>query len=243
MLAYPLRGKQALVLPTNGTVHFETTPADAPVSNTWSEEIAGTVGQDGTLHATVKITARGDGERPIREAFIGPVESVWPITVQGVVNGINRKVDKIDNVKISDPTHTNEPFTLSFGISKPHFFDLSMGATQFKLPLSNFPLPPAEKEGVADAGEYAYKIRLEFQSNIDVIPPQPVAINSSYAAYDAKYRLDGNALIAERKLFIHRDKLPAAIAENYDAFREKVLADEAKPITLQGVAKRTRDTE
>src|SRR5208282_1683145 len=94
MLPYALRKKQALVMPPDGTPHFEETPADAPVPNTWLEDVDGKVGENGTLDATVRITARGDAEIPLRQAFLTSVKSGQPLTVHGSIEGLSRD-DKV----------------------------------------------------------------------------------------------------------------------------------------------------
>jgi len=44
----------------------------------------------------------------------------------------------------------------------------------------------------------------------------------------------GGNLIAERTLVTRQDGLPALMAEDYDSFRERVLADEIEALTLIG---------
>jgi Domain of Unknown Function with PDB structure (DUF3857)/Transglutaminase-like superfamily len=246
MLAYPLRAKQALVVPTDGPAHLVKTPVDASVPNIWFEEIAGAVGQDGSLNATVRITARGDSELPLRQDFVGQAESAWPVIVQAIVRGIDRKADKISDVKVSDPAGTSQPFTLSFQMERPRFATRSSGYCQLTLPLSDSRLPSAESETATEwhrpgtkpfqlgpPREYIYSVKLEVgRSQNNSIPP-PVILTRPYAVYKVGYRLDEGMLVAERRLVTRADALPASVAKDYSDFREEVLADEAKAIVLQ----------
>jgi len=238
MLAYPLRGKQALVVPADGAPKLERTPVDPPVSNMFLEDIDGKFSDDGTLEATVRITARGDPEVSLRQAFIGPVESVWPITVQGVIKGVDRTVDKVSDIKVSDPTVTSTPFSLSFRISRAHFIDFSAASGKLQLPLSEIRLPSAEGDGKGEwhrvglepvrlgpPGEYAYTARIELPRQIRPNIPADIQIERSYGAYRSSYRLEGEFLVAGRTLVTRKDQLPSAIAEDYVSFRQKVLAD------------------
>jgi Domain of Unknown Function with PDB structure (DUF3857)/Transglutaminase-like superfamily len=250
MLAYPLRGKQALVISPYGAAHFETTPADAPVPNTWSEEIEGSVNEDETLEATVNIIARGDTELSLREAFIGPIESVWPITVQGVIKGINRGVDKISNVTISDPTDTSVPFALSFRISRQHFIPLTERTAKFRLPLADFDLPAAEEQGVMDVrggwhriesepvrlerGERSYMIKLRLPSGCSPELPPALTFEHQGGTYRAAYHWDGSSIIAERVLVVRQDRLPARLRYEYAGFRKKVLEDAERVVSVRG---------
>jgi hypothetical protein len=247
-LPYPLRNKQGLVIPPDGKPHFEKTPADAPVPNTWLEEVEAKVGDDGTLQATVRITALGDSEFTIRQAFLRPVESVWPLTVREVVEGIGR-ADKVSEVKISVPTDTNEPFTMTFQLSKPRFLDFSKSVTRLKLPLADLRLPSAEEQGVTDVtgwhrmesepvrleppGKRTYRIKLEFPPNLSVELPESVAFAHAGGTYRASYKWDVGSLAAERELTFSRDQLPAQLREEYAAFRQKALSDEERAFKLQ----------
>ena len=85
MLAYPLRGKDALRISSGVVPHLEKTPREAPISNTWSEQIEGTVAENGTLDALVTITARGDSELPLPQFFLLRGASMRPRGVQGAV--------------------------------------------------------------------------------------------------------------------------------------------------------------
>lgn len=240
-------------MPPDGTPHFEETAAGSPVPNTWVQEIEGKVSEDGTLDATVRITARGDSELAPRQVFIGPAESVWPFTVQGIVKGIDRRVDKVSDVKISDPTTTNEPFTLSFRISKPRFLDLSMGVIQFKLPMVDVPLPSVEGEGVTNGSrwyrieseplhlgppsEHTYKIKLELPQGFKLITPSDFESERPYGTYQASYKLERNFVMAECTLVIRKDELPSTLVEDYSAFRRKILADSGQSLEAQVVGK------
>jgi Domain of Unknown Function with PDB structure (DUF3857)/Transglutaminase-like superfamily len=254
MLVYQTRRKQALVIPPDGTAHLEETPADAPVPNTWLEEIDGKINENGTLDARVNITARGDAELSLRQAFVGPIESVWPITVRGAVKGINRRADKVSDIKISDPTATNEPFKLSFQISKPFFLNPAKGTTDFKLPLSDFRLPPSGEEGVTDAtgwhrlqskavllgptGECAYRIRLQLPKEFEAEIPPSFTLKRNFAEYESAYNLEGNSVTAERKLLIREEEIPSRADKEYSVFQRRVIADLAEGIKVRVANKR-----
>lgn len=251
MLGYSLRGKQGLLIPPDGVPHFEKTPTKAPVPNTWSEEIDGKITGDGTLDATVKITARGDSELSLREAFIGPVESAWPFTIQGVIKGIKRKADKITDIKISDPAATNEPFSLTFQISSPNFAHFDKGNATFRLPLADLNLPSAEEQGVMDAtgdwhrvkaepvrlgppGERVYRIGLQLPPGFSLDRlPESVILKHPGGTYQAVYKWDSSSLSAERRLILQRDHLPAQLRNEYAGFRDKVAEDSERSLSAR----------
>jgi hypothetical protein len=238
MLPYPLRGTQGLVIPPDGLPHFEKTPESVLVPSTWSEEVIGEVAENGTLDATVRIVARGDAELSIREAFVGPVPSVWPLTVRGIVKGIDRKADEVTDVVISDPTATNEPFTASFRIKKPIFIPVWEKEWAVTLPFSDFHLPSVEgdyKGGAewrrADSIElgqpskFSYSIRVRLKQKFTPNVPPPLTLTREYALYQAAYNFQGDLLSAERKLVTIDKELPMAASNDYDNFRQQVLSD------------------
>src|SRR5262249_35045670 len=77
LISYPLRKKQALVIPADGTPHLEETPADPFVPNEELTEIEGKVDDSGRLEATVKFTIRGDVEIVERLAFRRIAPAQW----------------------------------------------------------------------------------------------------------------------------------------------------------------------
>ena len=251
MLPYQLRGKQVLVILTDGAPQFEKTPAEPPIPSSLVDEIEGVVSKVGTLDAIVNITARGDEELSLRQAFVGPVESVWPFTVEGVIKGIDRKADKVSDVKITEPTSTNEPFRLSFRISKPLFLDVSKPAIVFNLPLTNLSLPSAEEKGITDAlGDWhrlqsepvnlgptrysTYRATLQFaDQSATPATPQSVTLSRDYALYKATFRVEHTSFVAEQTLNINKSELPTQRREDYRDFREKVLENSEQRIHLQ----------
>jgi hypothetical protein len=246
MLSYSLRGKRGLVIPPEGSPHFEKTPDNAPVPNFWSEEVSGQVGEDGVLNATVKIVARGDAELSLRQGFIGPAPSVWPVIVQGVVKGIDRRADKIDDVVIGDPTDTNQPFEVSFHIRKPIFIPVWEREWLAALPFSDFHLPSAEGDYTGGTEwhraksiqlgppvEYSYTIGIRLGQRFTPSVPASLTLTKAYAKYQATYTLNGNLLMAERKLVTTKVELPSTDSEGYEAFRQAVLSDSARKLTFQ----------
>jgi hypothetical protein len=243
MLIPSLRGKEALVIPSRGAPRFEKTPSSCPIANTWSEEVEGTILNDGALEAKVHIRARGDVEFSLRQAFIGPIESVWPIVVQMNVKGIERRTDEISEVKIGDPTATNESFTLSFRVRKPHFADFSQGIARFRFPLADFDLPSAVEQGMMDKGggwhriesepvplgppgKRLYRITLKLPYGFYPHLPESVIFECSGGEYRATYEWDGISLTAQRDLLFTRERLPAHLRNEYSAFRTRVEKDE-----------------
>jgi transglutaminase-like putative cysteine protease len=243
MLAYPLRGKQALVLSLEGPPHLEKTPTEAPVPNIWSEEIEAKVGDNGTLEATVIITARGDAELPLRQAFLLLAPSMRPTGVQGAVMGIDRS-DKISDVNISDPTQTNDPFILSFHLTKRIFIPVWEKEWNAKLPLSDCRLDAlggysarwddgdSSNLRLGPPRECDYKVRIEFSPKFKTVPPNAIVLQNDFASYRAHSEIEGNTLTVSRTLNTYKDELPSSLATDYEAFGQRLLTDSAVVVTV-----------
>jgi tetratricopeptide (TPR) repeat protein/transglutaminase-like putative cysteine protease len=241
LLAYSLRKKLALVVPASGTPHLEQTPADPPLPDSESSEIDGKVNAIGKLEAHVHYTFVGDEELLLRSVFRRVPEAQW----QSVIENVNGALGgDVTHVKISDPAATREPFTMSFDVSRPNFFDWSKKKSDLILPLCQFNLPDAgdsndDSDLDADAlklgpkAEYVYKIKLELPATYIAHAPLPFSLKRDYAEYTATYKLEGHTFTAGRTLTLRQDELPPSRAEDYHAFRSSVGADLAQFLAIE----------
>jgi len=252
MLGYAVRARQGLVIPPGGDPHFSQTPSEAPIPSSRTEEIDGKIAEDGSLDIKVTITATGDAALPLREAFLAPVESVWPLTVRSIVKGTERG-DHLNEVRITPPTETDVPFTISFRLSRTGVGSKNRHDPKLPLPLFDLPLPPAETMTgtqylapglrpfrIGVPSKYIYHARLELGASLGARIPPPTTLRRAYADYHAEYRLTSNMLQAEYELVTRRDKMPAAAARDYEAFRNQVLGDEASGLAWK-VARSAND--
>jgi tetratricopeptide (TPR) repeat protein len=251
LIAYPLRKKQALVIPADGTPHLEETPADPFVPDQELTEIEGKVDESGRLEATITFTARGDSEIMERGAFRRIAPAQW----QKFAEGINKTLGgDVSHLKVSDVLATREPFVFSYHVSKGNFVDWSKKKLQLQLPLSFMGLAEVnDAEGDSDdinsgkteplkigpSHEHAYRIKLDFAARYHSVAPVPVSVERDYGSYQSTYKLDGAAFSAERKLRIRLTELPADRAEDYRAFRRSVLADGGQSLSIENTAAET----
>jgi tetratricopeptide (TPR) repeat protein len=235
LLAYSLRNKLALVIPTEGAPHLEDTPADTPMPDSEISEVDGKINEIGKLEAHVHYTFRGDEELMLRSIFRRVPEAQWQRVVENVNAGMGGEVT---HLKISDPAATREPFTMAYDVAKPNFLDWSKKKSDLTLPLCQFNLPDlgngnGDDDGDAEAeplklgprAEYAYKIKLELPAKYTARAPLPFSLKRDYADYKATYKLEGNTFTAARTLTLRQDELPTARATDYQAFRRAVGSD------------------
>jgi tetratricopeptide (TPR) repeat protein len=248
LLAYQLRKKQALVIPQNGVPHFEETPADPPVPDAERTDIEGKVADSGRLEGNIALTVVGDSELAMRMIVRRLPAADW----KKFVEGMNQKLGlggEIEQFKITEPTATHEPFTISYSVTKNNFIDWSKKKVELRLPLAKFN-PTAvssdvdeEAENVDSASpepfklgppnEKSYRIKLELAARYKAEVPVAMDVERDYGSYRSSYKLDGNVLIAERKLVTRVGELPTPRADDYRAFRRSVLADVAQFVTIE----------
>jgi tetratricopeptide (TPR) repeat protein len=239
LLPYPLRKKQALVIPPDGLARLAETPADPPIPDTEKVQLNGKINDSGKLDAKITYEMRGDSELTMRKTFRSVASAKWQQVVETLSSkeGLGKEVSEI---QVSDAGVTREPFTLSYHVSKADFLDPSKKELNMKLPLSVLGLALADPDDadsepikLGPPNTYNYQVRLELPAKYTVRPPLALSQKRDYASYQAVYKLEGNILTAERKLAVNVGELPSSRAQDYLAFRRDVLADLAQTISLE----------
>ena len=240
LLAAPLRKKQVLIIPQNGTPHLEETPADPPMTNRQFSEINGKVSELGKLTAQVHYEFRGDTELYMRMLFRRVPRNKWDEFVKQI-NQYSGLTGDVSDVNATDPAATHEPFKLDYKIEAAGFLDWSKKKSDLTLPLSQITMSDADEDDtdpvqVGSPVEYNYKLRLEFPAKYSESAPLPFAMKRDYGHYEASYKVDANVFTAERKLITSMNELPAARATDYIAFRRAVLADSEQHLSIDSSA-------
>ena len=241
LLTYPLRKKQALVIPADGGApHLEETPADSPMPDTEKLQIDGKVDDSGKLDAKIAYEIRGDSEVPLRQIFRSVASVQWQQIVERMasVEGLGKDVSE---VKISDPAATREPFTFSYRVTKTSYLDASKKKLELKLPLPIIGLVTADPDDADNPDPIKlgprttrdYQMRLELPSKYAARVPLPFSQKRDYGNYEAAYKLEGNVVSAERKLGLSASELPSSRVQDYLAFRRAVVTDLAQAISLE----------
>ena len=253
LLDYSLRKKQALVIPPDSAPHLEETPADPPTPDSELVEIDGKVDEGGKLEAKVSYTLRGDAELLERIAFRVLAASKW----QQYIENLNKSLGgDVSDIKVSDPIATQQPFTMSYTVSKGNFLDWEKKKLQMKLPLfvtaltavssdmgeedENPDAAESEDFTIGPANQHTYRLKLELAPRYTPSLPVPTALERDYGAYKSSYKLENHVFTAERMLTIRQNELPPARADDYRAFRRAVLTDSGQKLTIESTAADSR---
>ena len=240
LLSSVLRGKQALIIPQDGTPRLEETPADPPMVNRQVSEIDGKVNEFGKLSAHVNYELRGDTELYLRMLFRHVPRNKWNDWVKQM-NTFSGLSGEVSSLNVSDPAETHEPFKIDYKIEVANFLDWSKKKSDLVLPLSQISLANADEDDtdpikIGSPIEYSYHLRLEFPAKYTEKAPLPFSMKRDYAHYDAGYKVEGNVFTASRNLATSINELPSARSSDYLAFRRAVLSDATQHLSIDSSA-------
>jgi Flp pilus assembly protein TadD len=183
--------------------------------------------------------------------FRGIPSAQW----QKSVDALNKDIGgEISNLKITDPSDTRDPFSISYDVSKERFLDWQKKKVELKLPLSVFrPLaigadvgeddenqknesPDDDNFKLGPPSDRTYSLKLEFASRYSPQAPVAISLDRDYANYHSMYTLENSVFSAQRRLTTRLSELPPSRADDYRAFRNGVLADTAQSLSIENAA-------
>jgi len=240
LLNAALRGKKALVIPTDGTPpRLIETPPDPPFASTQHVEIEGSISELGKLDAMVRYVVRGDNELPLRMAFRRTPQGRWKELGQMVAYS-DGLIGQVTDVKPSDPADTSGPFHLEYRVSIPNFLDWSSKQSQLRIPLPKIGMPRADadlepEDDPVELGspvDVHTTLKLTLPPNYSARAPIPVGLKRDYAEYRSQYKVEGQTITAQRNMRFLLREVPAARARDYTSFSRAVDSDTAQTVAL-----------
>jgi tetratricopeptide (TPR) repeat protein len=231
-----LRDHNSLVISDDGPVKLVKAPADSPVPTFMDFQIIGKLDAAGTLTAKIEVQFRGDFEVAFREAFRSIPQSRWKDGVQGM-SGQWGFGGTVDDVTVSSPEKTDEPFHISYTYLRKEFSDWPNKRITAPFP-SILAYVRDEKELAAvpvelgPPGKFTFHAEIELPDGLaPVIPvPDKVSYKKDYADYGAEYSVTGNTLKVERHAVTSVQEVPANRRAEYITFRKSVEDDESRYI-------------
>ncbi len=216
LLAPPLRNKKALMIPTAGPAHLETTPAAPPFLSSELVSIEGAVDDLGKITAHTHMVLRGDSELYMRIMFRRTPRSNWKDLgrVLSIVGGLSGEVT---DIKTTDLTDLSKPFEIEFNVSLSDFLDWSSKKFKIELPFPPLRMPAltGRKESSTKPIELgipidiSYRLKITLPSKYQARLPVPLKVTRDYGEYVAEYKLDGQTLTGARSLRLRQTELPA----------------------------------
>jgi tetratricopeptide (TPR) repeat protein len=235
-----LRNKKALMIPTTGPAHLETTPAEPPFLSSEQVTVEGAVDDLGKITAKARLVLRGDSEMFMRFMFRRTPKSNWKALgfYLGMAGGIQGEVTDITT---TDPADLTKPFEIEFNVTKNDFLDWSSKKLKLELPFPPFRLQqfgprkttskkPLELGPPIDV---SYSLKITLPSKYQARLPLPLKVTRDYGEYAATYKLDGQTLMGQRTLHLRQRELPAERLQDYQAFAAAARSDAAQMLALE----------
>jgi tetratricopeptide (TPR) repeat protein/transglutaminase-like putative cysteine protease len=237
LLMVTLRGKQALVIPTDKPPLLMTTPANPPSPQEQRFSAEGKLDGSGTFTGHIEQLYTGDMEVVLRMGFRQLSQSQWKEGVQRFSYGLGFGGD-VSNVTVTPPDEMDKPFRISYDYVRKSYggwddqqitppMPPNMGVESAKDAKK-----PAESVLLGAPGEVVYQSKLTLPAGYSVVAPKSVDLVETYAEYHATAKVQDGALMSSRRLVIKMSEVPLESWESYRDFGKAVSDDEWKFIPV-----------
>ena len=226
LLLYPIRDKQALVIPDEGMAHLERTPKDPPFAPFEKMTAVGTLNKDGVSESHIVITLHGDEEVYVRTILRQLPSGKYDAFVQALAAnmGYGGTATHGSFTNLSD---TTTPLSISFDYHRekagdwdnyriiPQLLPVGLGPVDEKdPPHRSIPL------GMLTSNTSNAEMKLPDGWSAEL--PEAVHEKTDFATYDETYRLDKGTLYTERKITVLAERIPAKDWNQYKVWGDKV---------------------
>jgi hypothetical protein len=200
MLVFPIRDKQALVIPSEGMAQVERTPAKLPFAPFQTMHAEGSLDKEGTSNSKISVTFRGDDELILR-AVLRQLSAVQYDQVAQQLSQNFGYSGTTSHAEASRPDDTADPLKISYNYKIfPQF-------TPVLLPRPDEKTPPVRAIllGVPRVETSTSEMKLPEGWGVEL----PIAVHerSAYTTYDETYRFEKGTLYAERRVEVLQDKV------------------------------------
>lgn len=239
LLSPRLRNKKALMIPTSGPAHLETTPAEPPFLSSELVTVEGTVDDLGKISAHAHLVLHGDSEMFMRYMFRRTPKSSWKSLgfYLGMASGVTGEVTDITT---TDPADLEKPFEVEFNVTRNDFLDWSSKKLKVELPFPPFNLSPGARKAsnkkpieLGPPIDITYSLKLTLPSKYQMRLPLPLKVSRDYAEYAASYKLDGQTITGQRTLRLRQREIPAERLQDYQAFAAAARSDAVQTLGLE----------
>lgn len=245
-LAGVLRDKQALAIPIAKPPYLENTPADLPYAQSTTFTVRGKLSDQGVFTGHFDETFHGDVEILLRAAFRATPQSQWKVLVQNFSNATGF-AGEVQTPDVSPVEQTAVPLHFSFDYSREKYGDWDNHRISPPLPPVGWELAPGIKQikpaddiDAGSPGDQDFRASVELPAGWHVFPPANVDLKEDWAEYHSTYAFKDGSYTAERRLVVHKDKIPLTDWDKYLTFRRAIYDDEShmtpllNPSTMSG---------
>jgi tetratricopeptide (TPR) repeat protein/transglutaminase-like putative cysteine protease len=225
-LAFVLRDKPALVIPSTAPPSLVTTPADPPFKNFERYEIDAKLNDNGVLEGKVQRSFRGDSELLLRIVFRQVPQSQWKDLVQRISQATGF-AGEVSEVEAGSPEATNEPYSFTNKYTRKDYPDWAnhritapvgfVGVLEIKESEKRtqpiFLGAPEEIINIA-------KVELPTGYTPKLLPG--VDLVRDFAEYHSSYAYKDGVFVTEVRITIKKAEIPLAALDDYKSFQKAV---------------------
>jgi len=228
--------------PTAAGLEWVELPTGAPFAAFQRVSVDAAIAKDGSLTAKVKYELRGENELLLRVAFHQAPTEKWKdvASMLAISDGFRGQVT---NAQVSDPTSTDDPFTVEYELTQLKFVDWSKKPVRIPalLPQISLPdLPLPQNAGSSAAPPIVLGVPLDVQTAMTLKIPEGTTVQTpagtsvarDFATYSSKYSSSGDTIVASRSINFLKREIPGDRATEYNAFLHAVLSDQGQRFVL-----------
>lgn len=230
-----IRGKQALLVEPQGESRLVELPDRLPYDTFTTTRLEGRVDPDGTLHGTVTLTGRGDGETMLRATLINTAGPQHTEYGKSLLEAWDIEAE-LKEIETGDPADTTEPLRTILEIRQEDFVSPFQESQQVRLPsldgiLSSFE-EGEESLLLGEPARYTVEVDLTFPEGTRLEPPLPMALERDFATLHSQFEMSGSRLTGKRVLDVRVDELAAEHRNAYQRFRSSIESDGKQTLGL-----------
>jgi tetratricopeptide (TPR) repeat protein len=240
LLVGVLRGKQALVIPSNKAPTLMKTPENPPFPQEQEFSAKGKLSADGTLTGHIEQRYRGDMEVALRALFRQTAQSQWKEAAQGFSYG-RGFAGEVSNVTVTPPEALDEPFELSYDYVRKNYGDWEHRQITPPLPPLGIEVTrdsaekrPSEPILLGALGKVVYRSRVELPPGYSMIAPKAVNLAEPYAEYHTTNVVQDGVLTTSRQFEIKKNEVAVSDWDDFRKFGKAIADDEFSFIALDG---------
>ena len=224
LLAFNLRDKQALVIPSSVPPLLVTTPADPPFKTFQRYEIDAKLSDTGILEGKVQRILRGDSELLVRALFRQTPQSQWKDLMQAISRGAGFGGD-VSEIEAGSPEATSEPYRISYKYTRKDYPDWANHRITAPVGFVGFPeIKEDEKRtqpillGAPD--EITSMARVELPKGYTPRLLAGVDLVRDFAEYHSSYGFKDGVFAAEVRIIVKKREVPLSALDDYKSFQK-----------------------
>jgi len=236
LLLYPIQNKKGLLV--SDKPQLVTTPGSRALKYADEFTFEGTLRSDGVLNGTIHQSYRGDAEVIFRSAFRRTPRPQWKELAQRLSHAIGF-AGTVDNLEVSSPVATEEPFTWSYSYNRKDLPDWANHRILAALPAFFLPNPDdGNKSGepieLGATKEVHYRSKIQLPPGYTPEVPAKLDLINEFAEYHSTSGYKDGWLTVERVLVTKKNEVPSSARDDWKKF-VKTIDDETNTyISVKG---------